>query len=156
MSNTKLQSLMIAIADRLKTIRTANDYRSEIGSNVFWHYPNPVEYGKNLVNVSDSNRDMQRKNLAHAHDLTVEIEIYIFATSAQIATDPYYLGIASSNADADVIEAIGVDDTFGNLSTLTNLISSENAVELEGKNCIKRCLTLEVNYMTTLWGNSET
>ena len=147
---------MKAIGDRLKTIRTANDYRTEIGSNVFWHHPNPVEYGKNLVNMTDSNRDIQKKNLAHVSELTVSIDIYIFATSAQLATDPYYLGMTSSNADADAIEAIGVDDTFGNLSTLTNLISSENGVELEGKNCIKRCLTLEINYMTTLWGNSET
>lgn len=62
-------------------------------------------------------------------------------------------GLASSNALADLIEAIKTDTTLGESSNSLEMQESSNTVELEGVSCVKRTLILSISYETEKFGN---
>jgi hypothetical protein len=130
----------------LTQIQITNGYRTNLGQSVFWIHPNPIEYKKDCIVYCDDSEQFSDRNTLRLNELEIIIDCYLWNKEA------IGYGVASSNAIADLIRAIGLLPTLGISGNILHLKESNNTVELEGSSCVKRTLVLSLDYETERWG----
>jgi hypothetical protein len=145
---TKEQEILDNLEDLLKTIKIVNGYRTDIGDRVLYQDAKKIEYTKDTVIFGESNEESRPENTKRHNELEISIECFLFLKGD--ASDRYL----STNAKADIIQAIGTTPSLGQGANFSCYKSSSSLIELEGKPCIKRSLDLCFSYKTGLWTNN--
>lgn len=140
--DTVRQQIMDAIDTRLQTILIANGYKTNAGQKVFpWK-----EYGLGSTKLPaltfrDVDDDPDQETIGNVDNiLTVEVQALTTqsATSDEVAREML----------ADVIVAVGADETWGDLAEFTLLPSSPMAVEQLEKKIFGAQIILVIEYRT--------
>ncbi len=95
------QQVVDSIADRFKTIRIANGYRTDIGAKVYVWKVAPWD-PKDLSGmiIRDTTCEIKGQVTQH-HDWTLQIEVDALAVGERVSE-------ASRNAEADILKCIGL------------------------------------------------
>lgn len=112
--SSKRQQIVDAVETRLKTIKTANGYTTNLGDKVFTWKPSPISSDNDLPCITIRDTANQRDSGTTAMwrwRLTLEIEI---ACSSGTTTDDTLRKMLE-----DVYKAIGTDPLFGGLAALS-------------------------------------
>jgi len=151
LTESTLYRFMIALGDRLRTIKVENGFLTDLGSTVYWGHPNPIAYQKDCINYWDSaTSEFVEVGSGLEHDRIVTVDAYLWNKQ-----DKY--GEASLSSEIDILQSInplkdnGIDETLGQPHGFIIPVSTENEVALEGSSCVKRCLTFSLKYQTATW-----
>ena len=145
MSDSIRQQIMSALEARLKTIKKASGYKTNLGWNIaHWRVPPWAEADLPACTL----RDTSAENIPLAlktfkNIISVELEIACTSGSTTI-TDAYDL-------IEDVYRAIGTDQTFGGLALSAWLPSSEIVVEQEDRIIAGVRITMTIEYIAARW-----
>ncbi len=143
--STARQNIVAALITALKTISVANGYRTAVGSQVY-SWPDPTLDPDNLpaLVVHDTAAPVEMDpNPYFSHTLTVEIYL---VTSGALA------GSALSDCMADILQAVGVDHTFGGLAIQTRPLNcNKTSIEKLENSLGDAEVILEIDYRTTKW-----
>ena len=150
--DSKRQLICNKVDTRLKTILIANGYNTDLGKNVFEWRDNPIDeselpaLGWRDVSEDDSNASTGTIGY-HNHVLTMEFKV---ATAKGKTTAQEIRALL-----ADVIKAVGVDQTWDGLAIRTDPVSNEMQVE-EAETIIGGVtITLTITYQTKKWNPYE-
>lgn len=140
--DTIRQQIMDTIATRLATILISNGYKTNAGSNVYpWREFGLPDTKLPAIFFRDTNDEPEQFTVGNVDNvLTVEVT----ATSAKSATSDQQV----REMIADVIKAVGVDETWGNLAEFTLLPDAGMAVEELEKTTFSAQIDLRVEYQT--------
>lgn len=144
----KRLDILQKLEERLKSISVANGYFTNIGSNVCYQKITPFEYlSTGGINFGDKVQSVKEINNKHEHSLFVEIEAVVFEDLAL-----FY----SNQVLADLIEAIGLDQTFDRTCLSTTIDPEQSifvSVDVQGAKAVKVAVNLVILYRTELWKN---
>ena len=147
---TKQARILTALGNQLRQISTENDtvqgfkYRTNFDS-FWWGKSTLIEYKKNTLVCIQADKESQNQNQEHCHRLTVRIDAYLFENDD--------IGLALTNAEADIVDAIAIDERFGENATISNIQSSSNDVEIEGTTGLLLSVLLEITFFTERLSN---
>jgi hypothetical protein len=148
MADSIRQQICTKVAARLATILTTAGYATNLGQHVYEWLPEVLEQS-NTLGVVWKDIDESPSNLTtggtlgyHYHDLKFEFTI-IASGSTAIAN--------VRKALADVIKAIGVDQTWDKLADRTVPVPNEMAAEQADRIVAAFRLTVIVQYRTHKW-----
>ena len=145
---TKRQQIVSALETRLKTIKPAGGYATRAGDNVHLWRVVDLEHDKlPALVLRDTADPMDKQGLTHTgrHQLSIEIE-GIIGDSLEAKAEE-----RGRDMLADVLKAIGTDDTFGGLCFQAAIAASDFAVVADGKRRCGFSLTLVLSYQTARW-----
>lgn len=112
------QQIVDAVETRLKTIKTANGYETDIGLNVnVWHTTDFQETELPAIDIRDVSEVMEVRGGNHICTLTVEIEAKVSGSAS---------GVTMRDILADIIKAVGTDSTFSNLVQETRPLQNDS------------------------------
>lgn len=112
------QQIIDAVETRLKTIKTANGYETDIGLNVnVWHTTDFQETELPAIDIRDVSEVMEVRGGNHICTLTVEIEAKVSGSAS---------GVTMRDILADIIKAVGTDSTFSNLVQETRPLQNDS------------------------------
>lgn len=148
MADTIRAQIVAAIIAKLKTITTANGYKTELGSKVYeWGAPRLGAEDLPAAIVRDDTEDLvsEYSNARHEFILTVEIEVLTAdaATAASIR--------AARDFITDVYKALGQDITLGGLALDIKPIGNELAHEKAEKTVGGGKASYAVRYRTAAY-----
>ena len=139
----KRDSIMIAVVERMKSIRSSNGYHSELGLNVFEWRPKiadtaggyiPTEQDElPAIHVSDPAVNVSQENVrgSEAHRLTIEVEV---------AHEGGATGKTMREQITDVRKALGVDRTWGGIARRTFQDMSTETIRIQADRSFFRTL----------------
>ena len=142
---TKQEKILTALGNQLRQINPANNtvdgysFRTTFDS-FWWGKSSLAEYKKNTLVWIQGNKESEHKNTQDQHCLTVEINAYLFANDN--------IGLVLTNAEADIKDAIAIDESFGEGATISSIRSSSNEIEIEGTSGMLLSVELEVTFYT--------
>jgi hypothetical protein len=138
-------SIITAIDARFKTIAKSNGYNTNIGAAVYHFSPDniPEDTCPALVYSDVADTEELEAYDEIRHDLTVVIDLKYAVSDI----DDVYSGIE------DVLEAIGVDPSFGGLANGVVPQSNELDVSGEGQTIIVTAkINVGITYLTGVFG----
>jgi len=141
------QQLMEAIQARLESIRVSAGYLTDVGINVF-HWRDPMgepfqPHEKPCCFIRDASSEITPLDSSvHEHSVAVEIGALVDRSDAVAAM---------RDLEADLMEAIGQDKTFGGLCHYFQPSGAQADVKTTGeKNAVVR-IQCEARYRTPSW-----
>lgn len=147
---TKRQQIVNAIETRFKTILVVGGYRTNLGDNVHvWRLSDWAKDEAPGVDIRDTDWDSDETGQG-LHDHGLLIEVYVEAGGG---TSP----ASVREMAADVLQAIGVDDTWGGLAIQTRPgkptggKSNEFQVGRGGHTYTAALMRFQVHYRTAAW-----
>ena len=140
MADSKRQQIITALDARLKTIKTVNGYETNLGDNVFELRPAPLQDSE-LPGVVyyDTNE---------THDIAVQTHIHTISINMDVITSGATTIATVRKMIADIIKAVGVDVTFGNLAEDSRILSDDIKIEHESKLIGGALIKMEIEYTT--------
>jgi|SRR6185436_758635 len=145
------QAIVDALIAKLKTIRTANGYYTELGANVF-HYRSTTLQDEELpaVNVTDGDEAKGDQFSGNPPELNrlLDVSIDILLKEADQGIKAARRGLI------DCEKAIGSDITFGGLAYYTDYVGSNITQEQKTNIVTGAKLMIRVTYRTTKWAES--
>lgn len=142
---TKQEKILTVLGNQLARINPANDtvdgysFRTTFES-VSWGDSRLTEFKRNTLVYVQGEKESEHENMRDRHCLTVEINAYLFANQN--------IGLALTNAEADIKDAIAIDESFGEGATISNVRSSRSEVEMEGTTAMILSVELEITFYT--------
>jgi len=143
--STSRQNIVVALITALGTISVANGYRSAVGARVYaWPDPRLDPDHLPALVVHDTTAPVEMEPHPYfSHTLTVEIYAFTAGDTA---------GSALSDIMADILQAVGVDHTFGGLAIQTRpLDCNKTEIEQREKTIAVAEVILEIDYRTNQW-----
>lgn len=143
---TKQEKILTALGNQLRQIDPANNtvegyaYRTTFDS-FWWGKSTSTEYKKNTLVWIQGDKESEHENMSDRHTLTVLINAYLFAKED--------IGLVLTNAEADIKDAIAIDESFGEGATISSIRSSTNEIELEGSTALFLGVLLEIVFFTS-------
>lgn len=131
---TKWAQVVAAVGDRLRTIAPP-DYETNFDGGVYCWQSLPTEYDKNTLVYRDISAVFLEKN--RQHHITIKFEIEAIVSGE----NPSFAG---SEAEGDIIVALGQDTNFGTLALDTQLKRSRKSVQTAGKTHCAIVLEVEI------------
>lgn len=145
------QDLFDAVVSALRQINTGNDYRTNAGDRVF-EFRDPTEALQlgELPCITIRETNASAEVLTHTvHRYTVQFEI---SGHEQDQEDtPKKL----REIRADILEALGADQSFGGFARYINPTSEEMNVERKGKRVGSVRMQFEIGYQTGAFAPAE-
>lgn len=151
MADTTRQQIVDALIARLETILGNKDgggFVTFAGGNVsLWKVVDVEQTKLPALVVRDTTDLIDREGVATAgdHTLTVEIDGLCEASKTETADK------VARKLMADILKAIGVDESFGGLAYRTRLAQANMQVVKESKHFGGVDLALTINYRTGKW-----
>ncbi len=136
------KDLMLAIKDRLEDISVANGYRTNIGQDVAYWRDARVDHGRDCMSFRDESATHARENRAQVHRVNVQVSAVVFGED---------LGGKMNDAFEDILEALGIDPTFGRSATGCELSSSNFEILGDGYESGAVTVTVELTYRVDPW-----
>lgn len=141
MSDTIRQQIVTAFDTRMKTIKTANGYETNLGNSVYEWLQAPLQEDDPVsLNYRDRSNVTVRAVGCHEHRLTMEVVLAITkaATPAQVR-----------KMIADVIVCVGTDPQWSGLAEDTRPVSDEEIeIEHRGRKIAGVSLKFEIQHNT--------
>lgn len=146
MTDSIRQQIISSVDTRFKTILTTNGYQTDIGANVFdWRAEALEDSNLPALIYRDIQCSTEISNISsYTHKMTVEA-IAVVANDTPVAIIRQII--------ADIDEAIGVDDRWGNLAVLTERISDESGIEIDDKKYAGCRITMVITFRTLGWND---
>lgn len=147
---TKQEKILTALGNQLQQISPDNDtvggysYRTAFDS-FWWGKSRLIEYKKNTLVWCQEDKQSEHQNQEDRHILNVRIDAYLFQNDN--------IGLALSDAEADITDAIAIDERFGENATISNIQSSSNEIEMEGTTGLLLSVLLEITFFTERLSN---
>lgn len=150
--DSKRQLICQKIDARFKTILISNGYNTDLGKNVFEWRDNPIDENElpslTWRDVSEDDSNASAGTIGyHNHVMTMELKV---ATAKGTTTAKEIRALL-----ADIIKAVGVDQTWGRLATRTDPVSNEMQVEEVETIIGGVTITLNITYQTMKWNPYE-
>jgi hypothetical protein len=148
MADTVFQQIRSAIDTRLKTILVANGYNTDAGSHVFYWRTALLSPDSELPGIIYLDTGESTENSEFALQTNkASVIVKCFACGSDDAT----IKAALDQIYADVMKAIGVDETWGGLAISTEKIS--HAIEMERKEQVVGSFSIEfqITYRHKRW-----
>ena len=145
MALTIRQQIINAIKTRLQLILLANGYRTNAGALVFVDRKTPQ--GKDdlpCLLVFDGTADASDNVINGRTDYALNISIEAAVLGDTLAAD-------QREIVADVLQAIGVDDTFGGLAYRTTLLTVDTNVEYHNAHLSGAEISIGIDYRCPRW-----
>jgi hypothetical protein len=145
MSDSIRQQLISAIDTRLKTITTANGYKTNAGSNVFdWLDRDLADSELDAIIYRDRSNVMDMSDFdSKMNTVVVEIQVKTKSTTTTAAQVREMI--------EDVYKAIGTDETWGGLALQTMPKSDDIDVQQSDKITGSGTITIEIQYESAKW-----
>ena len=147
MADSIRQQIITALDTRLKTIRTASGYQTDAGAHVFdWEERTLDDSELDAIVYRDRQNAPAAATLSKLlhYTITVEIELKTKAAGNTAARLRKML--------ADILKAIGTDETFSGLATRTTPGQDEIDIQQDDKIKGQARLTISIEYEATKWG----
>ena len=134
------QSIVNAVETRLKTIKTANGYETDIGSNInVWQVVDFQETELPAIDIRDTAESVEVRGGNHVCTLTVEIEAKVSGATS---------GVVMRDILADIIKAVGTDSTFSGLVQDSRPLQNESfGFGKRDKTIASILMTFEMRYL---------
>lgn len=150
--DSKRQLICTRLDARLKTILIADGYNTDLGRNVFEWRDNPIDQSElPAVNWRDISEDDSNATAGtvgyHTHVITMELKI---ATAKGTTTAKEIRALL-----ADIVKAVGVDQTWGRQAIRTDPMSNEMVIEEVEDIIGGLTVTLAITYQTIKWNPYE-
>ncbi|NJO48922.1 MAG: hypothetical protein HC840_04950 [Leptolyngbyaceae cyanobacterium RM2_2_4] len=112
---------------------------------MFWLRPDPVEYQKDCIVISDSEEIVERGGL-WILDQRIEISVFVFGEDE--------LGEVSSDILDDIFFVIGdPNDQIAPVGVIIRPIEASSETDFGGVNCVKRTLILQASQEINIYSN---
>lgn len=147
----KKDQIISAVKTRLQTITTDNGYNTNAGNNVFEGRTTAIPDSQlpaiNILEGTDTFQNVLENGAASIHERILELDFEIVTNGNTVTQD-------LRKVEADVIKAIGVDETFGSLAVqcipgdVVPVYDKQQEKKLLGK-----VITIGIAYRITAWQN---
>lgn len=135
-------TLISAVGESLTQIAIANNFFTDLGSNIFYWLSPDAEYDTNSLIYRDVGEEHTQIGNTRENQLHLEVEAVLFTDTP---------GTDGNKACADIIKALGVDPTWNGLCFNTQLVKSETAVDTVGKTAVRIIVYVDLFYRVSLW-----
>jgi hypothetical protein len=135
--------ILMAIRDRLQTIKIADGYTSDIGDHVSYWRDHAVQYEQDGCSFYDEGEKNTEIGCEDERRLTVEIQAVKSIQTDAIAE--------STGLIKDIIQAVGVDPSWEGTALNTKLVKNEKEIEAMGTRACRVSVTIEVLYRGGRW-----
>jgi len=134
------QQIIDAVETRLKTIKVANGYETDIGLNVnVWHVTDLQEPELPAIDIRDTSESIEVRGGNHICTLTIEIEAKVSGASS---------GVSMRDILADIIKAVGTDPSFSGLVQETKPLQNDSfGFGKQDKTIASILMTFEMRYL---------
>lgn len=137
------QSIIDAVRTRLGTIRTANGYGTDIGTNVLEWQTAPVPSGDlPAVSFRDADNEVAEWTMRE-RDNRVAVVIEAFGRDVTPGTVRQYA--------EDIYAAIAVDETWGGLALVTDPVSDTIDLKTTEEGVGRATVRILIEYQTAKW-----
>lgn len=145
MTTSTRQNIIDALDARLRSILTSNSYHTDAGAHVFdWLDRDLADSELDAIIYRDTGCAHTQTSLTHyIHRLRVEIQL-----KTQNGDETASLLRAMLQ---DVYAAIDVDETFGGLAEMTEMIEDTMSIDQSDKITGSASIVIEIEYTTQKW-----
>lgn len=145
MADSIRQQIITALDTRLKTITTANSYKTNAGAHVFdWLDRDLADSELDAIIYRDKQNEITDSGFGTViNTVTVEIEVKTKSASTTAAQVRKMI--------EDVYKAIGTDDTWGGLALTTNPQTDEIDLSQVEKIAGSALIVIKIEYNTNAW-----